>query len=195
MAKATKDVLLSSNFTIENINVLLNAGETSRQELARFVFERLTERYIVPMEHVEKPFKNGFSIMANCCLLIETYQCFKFGLNDTLPKGQGVRVFKDFFDNEANFTMFKGLGDQFYFNIRCGILHQGETKKGWSISRKSSDPLFNKTELTINANHFLEKLRNTIKEYAERLEIEEWANDPWVRCKEKINFIITNCTK
>jgi hypothetical protein len=184
---------LSSKLTIEDYDNLLKDQEKSKQAIAEFVFERLTERYITPIKNVLVKYKNGFSIMANCCLLIETYQCFRLGLNDTNKRGLGEQVFKDFMDEEPEFIQLKGMGVLFYKNVRCGILHQGETKKGWTISRKTSDPLFDSKQLKINANLFIEALSKTLERYKDELIKEDWSAGIWENCRDKIEFIKNNC--
>lgn len=192
MPKNRADIKLSSRLSISGVEALLNAGDASRAGLADFVYERLTERYILPQQHVPAAYKNGFSMIANCCLLIETYQCFRQGLNDTVRSGEGKRVFGEFFDTEPHFVALKGLGHAFYREVRCGILHQGETKKGWSISRKSST-LYNPAQKEINANIFLKRMHETLSDYRSELKREAWNGVLWTNCRNKINFIIANC--
>ncbi|WP_316811347.1 hypothetical protein [Pedobacter heparinus] len=191
MIKDRKETKLSSNVSINDYEALFKVQ--SKQAIADFIYQRLTERYITPMENVPGEFKNGFSIMANCCLLIETYQCFRLGLKDTTLRGKGLEVFRDFFDNEPLFGAFIGMGELFYTNVRCGILHQGETKNGWTISRKYVDPLFDKKTLRINANLFLVALKKTLDNYRNQLINEGWNTVIWQNCHKKIQCIIDNC--
>ena len=52
----------------------------------------------------------------------------------------------------------KGIPRDFYKNVRCGILHNGETKNNWKIIR--SGKLFNEENKSINATEFLKYLDN-----------------------------------
>ena len=63
--------------------------------------------------------------MANCCLLIETLQSFKNGWEDSGNKS--ALAFRQFLSTEKNFEVFLNKEQEFYANVRCGILHQGET--------------------------------------------------------------------
>lgn len=186
-------IKLSTNVTLKKYLELLNEQEKSKVKIAEFVHERLTERYITPMLHVPKDYKNGFSIMANCCLLIETYQCFQLGLKDTVARGKGKEVFRDFFNDEPLFTAFTDMGESFYDSVRCGILHQGETKNGWTITRNSSASLFDKSQLRINANRFIIKLKDTLDNYKVKLIVEDWSTPIWINCRQKIEHIKNNC--
>ena len=77
--------------------------------------------------------------------------------------------------------------------MRCGILHQGETKKGWKISRKSEYPLFDKESLRINATEFHNQLDKVLGNYREELKISDWNSNIWKCLREKLEFIIHNC--
>ena len=130
-----KKIKLASKFTIEDYEQLEN--DVNKEGIANFVFNRLSERYLIPLEKVPLKFKNGFSIMANACLLIETYESFIQGWQDT----KAPRLpFNSFFKREEGFKDFKYEARNFYKDVRCGILHQGETKGGWKITRKKDAP-------------------------------------------------------
>jgi hypothetical protein len=88
----------------------------------------------------------GFVIMGLCCLLIETLQTFRLGkIVCAYPNGECAQretaTFKKFWnflkrDGSAFGETFKKrpLAYQFYDGVRCGILHQAETR-GWVIRR------------------------------------------------------------
>lgn len=191
MPKKKDDILLSSKHSIGQVETLINAGAGSKAELAEFVSLRLTERYINPSKNVPREFKNGFSIMANCCLLIETYECFRQGLAET-PYKKGQSNFTAFFDREALFIELKGLGGDFYSYVRNGILHQGETKQGWTITRNGK-LLFDPKEKQINANKFLTAMGKTLEAYKQELIDDKWEDPLWKNCLKKIDSIIKNC--
>jgi hypothetical protein len=97
-----KKIELASKFTIEDYEQLEN--DVNKESIANFVFNRLSERYLIPLEKVSLKFKNGFSIMANACLLIETYESFIQGWEDT----KAPRLpFNSFFKREEGFEDFK----------------------------------------------------------------------------------------
>ena len=87
-----------------NIRSYLN-DQTKKIELAEFIDQRLNHRYIKPFEYISAKkikvnksgklvdeytllYKNGFSLMANSCLLIETLESFYQGLNKTINKSE-----------------------------------------------------------------------------------------------------------
>ncbi len=57
--------------TVMNCNKWLAEGDTGRSKLAAFFRQRMRERYVCPVEMLEPDDKNGFSIMALSCLLID----------------------------------------------------------------------------------------------------------------------------
>lgn len=82
---------------------------------------------------------SGFAIMSINCLLIETLNQFYYGVNDTdeLKKNKTIKHIASIKDSFVDFLTtsehFKGEFDKqtsglFYYHIRCGLLHQAETK-------------------------------------------------------------------
>jgi len=136
-------------------------------------------------------YKNGFVMLASCCLLIETMASFLNG-NDTTPKDGGVdayiSVFKKAFEYDNELKIFRN--ETIYGSIRCAILHQGEIKDGFKIRRTGK--LFE--DKTINANEFLKSLKMYLKSYCDDLSNPdtEWDGDLWEKCKSKLVCIITN---
>jgi hypothetical protein len=184
-----KKIELASKFTIEDYESM--EKDENKEGIANFVFNRLSQRYLIPLENVPSDFKNGFSLMANACLLIETYESFRQGWEDTIPEER--RPFDSFFKREEGFKDFKYDSRNFYFKVRCGILHQGETKGGWRITRVKDAPIFNKAVKTINAAKFFKELRASLESYRELLINSDWNDLIWKNCRKKISFIIENC--
>lgn len=123
--------------------------------------------------------------MANCCLLIETLVSFQEGLATT--NSGSKQAFDIFFKQNKDFEVKPT--DNFYKNIRCGILHQGETCKGWLVVRTGEYKVSKK----INADKFLKKLETSLISYREKLEIEDWDSEIWGNCRVKMCSIIKNC--
>jgi hypothetical protein len=185
------DFKLSKDVTIEKYIAFLSAK--NRQEIAKFIYERFFERYIQPLESIPKEYKNGFCIMANCCLMIEALESFYNGWENTKGTGKGKEAFKRFFNRVTYFSNLKTFYSQFYANVRCGILHQAETTGGWRILRKG--PLFDSVDLTINANEFFDGLKKYLRDYKNEVNQSEWNNDVWKNLRKKMNLIISNCKK
>ncbi len=177
-------------------------------ELSDFIYQRHYRRYIRPFEYkaVEKIkpektnkkvdkysllYKNGFSIMANCCLLIETIEAFQRGWDNTRDKSE--LAFLKFFTRDKNFIEFSSddIPTQFFKNIRCGILHQGETTGGWAITRKG-ELLLNKSNKVIDATLFLKQLKQSLIDYKKSMEESDWNNQIWKNASIKLKSILRN---
>ena len=167
-----------------------------RTKIANFIYQRLYSRYLKPFlfdnPEFVRQFKNGFSIMANCCLLIETLQSFKNGWGDSDRKSS--QAFKQFFTSETKFTVFKNKEQEFYKNIRCGILHQGETTGGWTVNR-SGRKLFDDKKLVVDSVSFAKQLDISLENYSKKLKTAEWDSELWDNFRTKMRKIISNCER
>ncbi len=199
---------LAKGITIENYLEWKQSGEQAK--IADMVYQRFFERYLKPYSYrspdFESNYKNGFAMMGSACLMIETYMAFRKGVNDT--EGIGRTCFCEFLNSEQEFAVFKderknsdghflkeALPSKFYYNIRCGILHQGETNEGWTITREKDTEMFDKTELKINAYRFMKNLDEVLKRYKTNLVNADWEDDLWKNLRDKLCFVITNCQK
>ena len=108
--------------------------------------DRYSNRFINPIDALKNNSKiniwvySGFSIMAINCLLIETFNQFYYGVKDTDAFKSDESIchinsiedsFVDFFCRSKNFSSDFDIKKAkiFYKQIRCGLLHQAETKK------------------------------------------------------------------
>lgn len=123
----------------------------------------------------------GFLIMSIDCLLIETLNQFFLGLYHTeeLYKGRNADTFADFFNYSAYFPFFKGnapASKEFYKQIRCGLLHQAESKTQSLINIRETemikpiDSLDFTQGLIVNRNLFHEALKSEFEKYLKDLE-------------------------
>jgi hypothetical protein len=180
-------------------------SEANKSQIAEFIYQRLYSRYLKPFQFdcgkYREQYKNGFAIMANCCLLIETLQSFKEGWGDSRHHEQDA--FDLFFKKDTKVKRYTedaktpgiaNLGVEFYKNIRCGILHQGETKNGWKI-RRDSDDVFDFARRVINADLFSKTLKNSLETYHDELVAAEWDSELWDNFRVKMRKIIKNCIK
>ncbi len=183
----------------------------NKKQLASFIYQRLCGRYLKPFDYPTddyiENYKNGFALMTSCCLLIETYVSFTDKqFRDT--NGQSRKTFGHFFTTEKRFfdlatggrkadrTLAErkdgGLPNDFYENVRCGILHNAETKNGWTITRKKSAVYFDTTTKTINATKFANRLKAVLVDYKKKLLQADFDNDEiWKNFKLRLTDLIT----
>ena len=201
-----------NEITIKQIEEWIEDKKHNKENLSQFIYDRLYGRYIKPFDFDDpifiKKYKNGFSIMANCCLLIETYASFREKVfRDTHKKSE--RCFGWFFLTESRFLCFskgglsihdytdidkriknKGVPRDFYVNIRCGILHNAETRNGWKITRKND--FYGEKTKTINAVKFMNRLKSTIDDYRKQLINADINKDEiWNNCVHRIQDIVS----
>jgi hypothetical protein len=177
---------LATDFTDVDYQAACKADD--RKKIADAICRRFKERYIRPVT----PLKG--TIMAVSCLMIESLESFRLGLPKT--NGKSKAMFHEFFESETSppeFKDFKGYGDSFYQNVRCGILHQAETTGGWKITRKEATPLFNDRSLTINAALFLRHLRAVLDGFCNRLKSVDSDSTDWENVRTNMSALCNNC--
>lgn len=188
--------------------------EANKEAIANAIFHRYYDRYLkifyfqadkrssytktknnitqtVVRNEFDEEFKSGFSIMTNCCLLIETIATFFEGQNET--KKSGKDTFKLVFQKAATYNnplrCFEN--EEFYKNVRCGLLHQGETY-GKFLIRRDTSTLFDTASKTINAKLFCDNLKLFLNNYKDELINAKWDSDIWDKCRIKLRHIISN---
>jgi hypothetical protein len=181
----------TGHVTVADYKAWRKGGETGKDKIAEFFRERMRERYIEPVKALDSDERNGFSIMAQSCLLIETYETFRQGWKSSSDKSK--QAFCYFFDREDSFRDFRGHAQQFYKNVRCGILHQGETTGGWRITRKDGERLFDTGTHTVHATKFHALLADVIDKYRTDLKASALTTDIWKHFATKMQATLDNC--
>ena len=151
-----QDMKIAGKLTISNWDKLsknLNCENDDNWGLAFYFFEeRIKTRYINPIKsilEVGDDLGEGFAVVNLQCSLIETIESFingwKFSITpygwykingdkDQLIK-KNQNIFESFFDKRKPFIDYKNKinGEKFYQNVRCGLLHETQTKNNWKI--------------------------------------------------------------
>jgi hypothetical protein len=206
-AQDRQKVRLSSSVTVARYSAMESSRD--REGLADFIEERLLERYVLPV--TQTCHKNGFIMIAASWLLIETLESFYRGWEDTSKRmkrddidpncrpidtksdriSRSQVAFCYFFGRFTKFSDLHPLAGSIYTCVRCGILHQGETKGGWRVLRKG--PMFEPASLTLNATKFLNQVADCVTRYANCLRGAEWESDRWRNFIGKMAAIIRHC--
>jgi hypothetical protein len=100
-------------------------------------------------------------------------------------------MFRLFLKHEPGFTVFSGIADSFYEDVRCGLLHQGETREGWTVMR--GGPIFDPVGKQLNATRFLKAVHCALRNYCHELKHADWNGAHWRKCRQKMAMIIANC--
>lgn len=157
-----------------------------------FFEERIVTRYLKPINAILEIGDNlgeGFAVVNLQCSLIETIESFingwtsefqergivwknksstilnsDIGMTKDSEKNMKNRgVFYSFFKNRKNFKDLDIDGEDFYKSIRCGLLHETQTKNGWKIKAKGTEKSI-KNKIIYREN-FQHDLINLIDKY------------------------------
>lgn len=76
---------------------------------------------------------------------------------------KNVDIFISFFKNREPFNIYQIKGEMFFWNVRCALLHETQTKNSWKILAKGKGKsIENKT---IYRNDFQKDIENLIQKY------------------------------
>jgi len=180
---------LTNNVTVGQLLLWMDEkSDHSKKEIIKLIGHRFENRYLKHVKSVD----SGFLIMAVSCFVIETLQSFREGEPDT--SGIGKRMFKNFFQNDKdNFPGFLEISDEFYQDIRCGILHQSETTNAWRVLRNGK--LLDRTEFSINAELFLKSIDKSVNKYLDELAHSDFNSEIWKNVFIKLTDICENCKR
>ncbi len=184
--KDVNDYLLTATVKVGTLRKWMNdKDESSKTKIINLIHHRFNNRYIKHLQNIN----SGFLKLAVSCLMIETLESFKQGEKDT--KGKSGKMFKDFFESEETFfPEFKNI--DFFSDIRCGILHQAETKNAWRVLRDNSQ-LIDREERTINSIKFVNALEKSLDNYTEKLKSNGFESQIWEYALLKLDDICENC--
>lgn len=144
--------------------------------------DRIYGRYLKPVELIARDNEIGnfcgFSILAIDCLIIETLNQFYNGIDETI--GKNHLAFHNFFTRSVYFRdhFSRKKSKVFYSHVRCGILHQAQTKAK-TVVRINQGSMINTVTpriedgLIIDRKKFHQALLNEIHHYKTRLVSEE----------------------
>lgn len=158
------------------------------------VKSRLVSRYFKPIDLLinnsdpEIKYNCGFMVMSIDCLLIETLNQFFLGLynsnelyylgNPDVNYKYNAQAFRDFFNYSKFFPFFTSNSEaykEFYGQIRCGLLHQAESKTRSLINIREKemitpiDPSELAKGIIVNRNLFHRALKLEFEKYIKDL--------------------------
>ncbi|CCG53712.1 Protein of unknown function [Flavobacterium indicum GPTSA100-9 = DSM 17447] len=192
------DIKIAGNLTIkhwEKTKKKLKPNYNHYWDQAYDFFElRICTRYLKPIDTILNIKSNngeGFAVVNLQCSLIEMIESFVNGwineenkwkrnnvvitnsdiglLKKTKDPIKNVGVFISFFKNRSVFQKYNIEGDKFFWNVRCALLHETQTKNKWKI-RKDIDKtglsyLEKKEEKIIYRENFQRDLKLLIENY------------------------------
>lgn len=167
---------------------------------------RLSTRYLDPIRRMDGPSRGeGFAMLTVQCALIEFLAALRKGWNfqHGYPEKDGTNdlysdsswLFIDFLRKEAPFKQFftKATARSFYTKIRCGLVHEAQTKDGWRVWRgDESRPLIDHRQKVIyraRMSHYIDVYLAT---YGEELTASHELQDAFIR---KFDYLYANAQK
>ena len=178
-----------------------------------FFEERIRTRYLNPINAIldlKDNLGEGFAVVNLQCSLIETIESFingwvsefdikkgktiwkKGGIiakNPNFNNGKNIRnidIFISFFENRNPFNSYKIEGNLFFWNVRCSLIHETQTKKGWKIWADGVDKSIE--DKIIYRNDFQRDLELLIARYKDAI-INVGEFDGICTCELRENFI------
>jgi hypothetical protein len=171
----------TNTWTIKDWKDLDFTQESDWQKAIDIFENRIRGRFLDIIDLVSRKNGAGFAVMALDCLLIETLQQFREGVDET-PRGKSKEYFRHLLTQTSFKNDFDGdLANLFYEQIRCGILHQAEVKKSSKIQTRNDVPLISKDEsggVIINRRKFHEMMEEVFQEYIDVLRKNDPLNQP-----------------
>jgi hypothetical protein len=186
--RSPEQVELSPGFSVADCRRAL--ANADRLTLVEAVRTRFRVRYINALS-IDRGLKSGFAMMALACLMIEALESFRRGWGNTKSKSR--EAFRSFFSTQPAFKDFVHYTDEFYTCVRCGILHQAETRGGWRVLRRG--PLLNTSDRTVNATAFLGHLEAALDAFCDDLILKDWDAEEWKRARTKLAALCETATR
>jgi hypothetical protein len=187
---------LATGTTIRRYRALFDAQD--RAQIADMIGARFRERYLEPVSEGSPSVRNGFTMLAVCCLMVEALESFRRGLPNTDRISEST--FCSFFHAHNEFAELCPLAHEFYRAVRCGILHQAETTNCWRVHRQKPEGNSQRQLLRqengvkwINAAEFADRMTLVLQRYCEELKAQPWESEIWKTAQAKLGAICENC--
>lgn len=214
MAQTFGEMMLATRYPVSRVQRLLRAGDTDG--LATFFVHRLSERYIEPVT-ASKTNGFAKAALA-CLLLetlecfrrgegetperqsaayfrasLANHEGFLDLAREEKQAAEATRAALNH-ENEARTAQGKPRlrvhpdDPTIYANIRCGILHQGETTRGWRLTPKVAR--FDWQIQWLNAHWFHAETARAVDAYANQLRALPFEDVAWRNFCAKLDFTI-----
>jgi hypothetical protein len=167
---------------------------------------RLSTRYLDPIRRMDGPSRGeGFAMLTVQCALIEFLAALRKGWNfqhgytekdgtDDLY-GNSSQLFIDFLRKEPPFKQFftKATARTFYTKIRCGLVHEAQTKDGWRVWRgDDSRPLIDHRQKVIYRARMSHYINEYLGAYGAELTGSRALQDAFIR---KFDYLYANAQR
>jgi hypothetical protein len=179
------------------VRLLRSDAQAWREAFTEYFEARLHLRYLHPINLLQEhgTFQGeGFSIVTIQCSLIEFLESTAQGKNYRYRKHNEVpgayeysssqSVFVSFLRDRAPFSQVfdEACAQDFYFSVRCGLLHEAQTKNGWRIwAEDHGGAIANMRDKIVYRNDFQAALLKYIASYGADLQVNEALQQAFIR--------------
>ncbi|MDK4724935.1 hypothetical protein [Rhizobium phaseoli] len=181
------------------IKAALAAGSSPEQwesAISKCLDTRLSYRYLDPIKGIAGSRKlkgEGFLILTIQCSLLEFLASLRVGWNyshgadwgDNFEYGDSKRLFLDFLRRNTPFSSFiptKAKATIFYRDIRCGLVHEAQTKDGWVVKGGTSRyPLVDFDNKIVNRDAMGDAIDDYLANYCQALKTDQGLQEAFVR--------------
>lgn len=188
----------------ESLNLAKNSNnhaEATRlfQKVKQYMRERINENYFLPIERtnrslseLEVPENTAFITMSINCILIELYFEMRNGYDESGESGAVGNAYKEVLPLlDSNIS--ESLAQRFYKGIRCGILHQGQTKEDTALTYQL-ETVFEKNGqyFLSNPKKVFEELKKLYEAYWQEIHEKSYSDEMSIKLIKKYNCILTH---
>lgn len=168
-----------------------------RQAYETFLLERVTTRYLKPIEAIEgigAAVGEGFAVATIQCAMVEFLEATVQGRSYRyLRKGETLgpheyssssKLFLSFLTTRSPFSneFTEDLAGEYYRSIRCGLLHEARTRTGWLIwVDDNNDRIIDGNARILYRDRFQAALLLFLARYCEELMSTKTIQDAFVR--------------
>ena len=160
---------------------------------------RINENYFLPLKNIHTclakldiPENTAFITMGINCILIELFYEMKNGYDESREGGTVGNAYKEILPL-LDPTISEDLAILFYKGIRCGILHQGQTKNNTALTYQLDTIIQpNGPYYLCNPQTLFEKLKNLYSLYWEDISEKNYSDELAINLIQKYNYILTH---
>ena len=155
--------------------------------------------YFLPLKNIHTclakldiPENTAFITMGINCILIELFYEMKNGYDESHEGGTVGNAYKEILPL-LDPTISEDLAILFYKGIRCGILHQGQTKNNTALTYQLDTIIQpNGPYYLCNPQTLFEKLKNLYRLYWKDISEKNYSDELAINLIQKYNYILTH---
>lgn len=186
----------------EDLNSAINRNNHAEatqlfQKVKKYMKKRIDENYFSPIERVNMclsklavPENTAFITIGINCILIELFFEIKNGFDESRDSGAVGNAYKEILPLlDSNIS--EDLAIKFYKGIRCGILHQGQTKDDTALTYQLETVFEQNGQYYLsNPQTVFEELKKLYKSYWKEVSEKNYSDEIARKLIKKYNSIL-----